>query len=254
MHLITRYVTYRAMLFTRASCLRGLQLLFAIALLQSAARAQVVELISNGGFESGGVGWSVLSSHTTGTGGWNLSIAGTPTWLAGLPTDGTGGDNLYAVSDQLSVGTAALLHSFTVPTDHPLYHLLLSFDMFVNDWALVPTFNANQHSRVDIITGAAASSDPLNTTTAVVYSAYLGTDGGPLPNRFQHFEFDVAGFLTPGQTYAVRFQTTVSLSQINQGVDNLSVRAVPEPSTLALAITALASAVVTRRKRGRFTR
>jgi hypothetical protein len=216
----------------------------------TAARAQAQELLFDGGFDFGGVNWQVSSTFTNpNSGGWFLSSVGDLAPLSGLPTDGDGGgDGLYVITDQLATGTMALFQAFTVPIDPSLTHLHLSFDMFVNDWSNQPTYNANQHARVDIT--AATGTGHL---AASIFSAYLGTDGGPLPNEFRHYEFDILPFVTPGQSYRVRFQATVGISQLNHGVDNVSVVAVPEPAGWELAAmmaAAVASGVVLWRRRG----
>ena len=226
-------------------------LLFLVNSMASRARAQAQELIVDGGFEFGGVNWAVSSTFASAnSGGWYLSAVGNPGPLSGLPTEAEGGGagGLFVVSDQLATGTMALFQTFTVPTDFVMPELMLSFDMFVNDWSNQTTYNANQHARVDIT--AATGTGHL---AASVFNAYLGTDGGPLPNEFRHYEFDILPFVTPGQTYRVRFQTVVGISQLTQGVDNVSVLAVPEPSTWALSLvgmaTVTAGAIRKRRRR-----
>jgi hypothetical protein len=94
---------------------------------------------------------------------------------------------------------------------------------------------------------------------ASVFNGYLGTDGGPLPNEFRHYEFDILPFVTQGQTYRIRFQTVVGISQLNQGVDNVSVVVVPEPSAWELGLMAAAATLgglvlVARRRRDRDSR
>lgn len=213
--------------------------LFLASSMASRAQAQAQELIVDGSFDLGGVNWAVSSTFASAnSGGWFLSAVGNPAPLSGLPTEVDGGaGGLYVVSDQLATGTMALFQTFTVPTDFIMPELMLSFDMFVNDWSNQSTYNANQHARVDIT--AATGTGHL---AASVFNAYLGTDGGPLPNEFRHYEFDILPFVTPGQTYRVRFQTVVGISQLTQGVDNVSILAVPEPSTWALTLVAMATA------------
>jgi hypothetical protein len=223
--------------------------LFLASSMASQARAQAQELIVDGGFELGGVNWAVSSTFASAnSGGWYLSAVGNPGPLSGLPTEADGGGTgLMVVSDQLATGTMALFQTFTVPTDFIMPELMLSFDMFVNDWSNQTTYNASQHARVDIT--AATGTGHL---AASVFNAYLGTDGGPLPNEFRHYEFDILPFVTPGQTYRVRFQTTVGISQLTQGVDNVSVLAVPEPSTWTLTLvgmTTLATGAIRKRRR-----
>jgi hypothetical protein len=201
----------------------------------TSVRAQAQELIFDGGFELGGVNWQIATTYTTAnSGGWILSAVGNPSPLTGLETSPFGpADGLYVVTDQQATGTMALFQTFTVPNDNSLNQLNLSFDMFVNDWSNQPTYNPNQHARVDVI-GATGTA----YLAASIFNGYLGTDGGPLPNEFEHYEFDILPFVTPGQAYRVRFQTVVGVSQLNQGIDNVSVLAVPEPSAWAMALAA----------------
>lgn len=226
---------HHVFLFFRSSWPNGVVafVLFAVAAcMPTAVRAQSQELIFDGGFELGGVNWGVSSTYTVAnTGGWFLSSVGSPGPLSGLPTDADGGGlNLYVVTDQLATGTMALFQTFTVPADPSFRNLYLSFDMFVNDWSSQPTYNPSQHARVDIIAATGTAH-----TAASIFNAYLGTDGGPVPTEFRHYEFDVLPLLTRGQTYRLRFQTVVGVSQLNQGVDNVSLLAVPEPATGVVA-------------------
>jgi hypothetical protein len=236
--------------FAAVPWMRAAVLLFLIAAATSPApvRAQGQELIVDGDFEDGGMNWGVSSTFTqANTGGWFLSSIGNPGPLSGLPTEFDGGGaNLYVVTDQLATGTMALFQTFTVPTDDSITNLYLSFDMFVNDWSSQTTYNPSQHARVDII--AATGTAHL---AASLFNAYLGTDGGPLPAEFRHYQFDILPLLTPGTTYRLRFQTVVGVSQLNQGVDNVSILAVPEPTSLPMAIVgciALCSVFVRRNR------
>ncbi|MEX2186876.1 MAG: PEP-CTERM sorting domain-containing protein [Pirellulales bacterium] len=253
MHSTQRYVAYHVSHLLCATVRRGL--IFALVIVAAFSvptpvRAQAQELLFDGGFELGGVNWQISSTYTTAnSGGWYLSAVGNPSPLTGLATNLAGpAAGLYVVSDQQATGTMALFQTFTVPSDASLTHLFLSFDMFVNDWSNQPTYNPNQHARVDI-TGATGTAH----LAASIFNGYLGTDGGPLPNEFEHYEFDILPFVAQGQSYRVRFQTVVGVSQLNQGIDNVSVLAVPEPSTwmMTLAAATMIGGVLGRQRRRR---
>ncbi len=228
------------------SCFSRLPLTAALicALTTAAAHGQAIELISDGGFEQNGVGWGVSASAA---GTWYLSNVGSPTPVQGNPTSANGGgQGRYVVSDQSSPAITALLQDFFVPT--PVGSVILSFDMFVNDFSGQSGFNANQYARVDILT---ANANSLTTDVGVVFNAYLGTDGGPLPNDFNHYEFDITTFVPQGGEYRIRFMqlSNVSAEVINQGVDNVSISYVPEPNAGCLAGLGVVTFTLRRRRR-----
>jgi hypothetical protein len=169
-------------------------------------------------------------------GDWFLDTVGQPTPLSFWPTSSRGGgEGNYAVSDQFGSTEGVLLQEFTVPTSDA--SIILSYDMFVNDWSSQPVFNPAQHARVDLMD---ADAPLFDTIDGVVANFYLGTDGGPLPNQFTHYEFDIAPFVAAGEDYAIRFYELNSFGELNVGVDNVSIFVVPEPSTLVLALFAFA--------------
>jgi hypothetical protein len=126
------------------------------------AEAAPMELITNGGFETGTLaGWTV-TDQAGGSGTFFASNAAVSP-LSGLPTAGPATGAFYAVSDQTGPGAHALSQSFTVPSGG--CPVTLTFDMFVNDQSLSGgiidpagldySVLANQHARVDILTAAA---------------------------------------------------------------------------------------------------
>ena len=198
------------------------------------AEAGFVDLITNGGFETGdSTGWTIASLGNTGS--FFIDTPGTPTPLTGLPTQGNPqGGSFYAVSDEVGPGTRVLLQPFTVPQG--LVPVKLSFDMFVNNWGEGPFID--QQARVDILVGGAS---PFSTAPAdILRNFYLGVDPGGLaanPHPFTSYVFDITGLLPPGATtYQLRFMEVDSVFFLNQGVDNVSIltTVVPEPSSLVL--------------------
>ena len=212
----------------------------AVLLVAAAARTEAVpvQLITNGGFESGLAGWTVFD-QVGGVGSFYLSSAlATP--VSGLPTVGAANGSSYAVSDQTGPGAHALYQAFTVA---PSLSVTLSFAMFVNDQSgLGPIINPagldflavpNQHARVDILNSVA---NPLGTGASVLANYYLGIDTGPNPHLYTNYLFDITPLVGGGGTFYLRFAEVDNQLFFNQGVDDVSVLAepVPEPASLLL--------------------
>jgi hypothetical protein len=123
----------------------------------------------------------------------------------------------------------------------------LSFDLFVNDWASLTSFDERQYARVDLMTN---TSNPIDHA-GVLFNAYVGTDGGPLPNPFRHYEFDISPFVANSGNYRIRFFGHNVISSgipLNVGVDNVSVLLVPEPGMAGLCLVGLILAATARRR------
>jgi hypothetical protein len=207
--------------------------------LLGARPAAALELITNGDFEAGTVGW-LADEQPGSSGAFVLDNADGFTPISGRPTVGPAGGNFYAVSDQTAAGATALLQPFTVPTNAP--KVILSFDMFVNDWSnLGPivhpagldfTAVPNQHARVDLLVNGAPG---LDTGAAVLRNFYLGVDVNfENINDYTHYSFDITPQVKGGGTFLLRFAEVDNQSFLNQGVDNVSIAVVPEPASLAL--------------------
>lgn len=231
----------------------------ALSMMAGSAFAAPVELITNGGFESGTLaGWTV-TDLAGGSGSW-FANSGLTSPLSGSATVGAAGGVFYAVTDQTGPGTHALEQSFTVPLGAS--SVILSFDMFMNDLSgvgplvnligLDHTAGPSQHARVDImsILAGALSTAPIDITAILVPPS---VDPGAIPNPYTAYAFDITGSVTPGGTYKIRFAETDNQLFFNQGVDNVSVRAtvIPEPGTLALiALGLIGMGAVRRYQRG----
>ncbi len=207
-----------------------LTLCFAVLLHQlGTVPVHAKELISDGGFEDDATDWD---SDAVGDGDWWLADVGDFTPASFFPTSAEGGgEGTYVVSDQFAPTDTTLFQTFSVPAG--VTSVILSYDMFVNDWSNQTSFTPSQHARVDLLAGDAS---PFDTGEGVVLNTYLGTDGGPLPNPFVHYEFDITPFVADGGEYQLRFLAVNSFESLNQGVDNVSVSALPEPPTLLLAL------------------
>ena len=209
-------------------------------------------LLVNGGFETGDfTGWTVVDLVGS-SGSFFVDNDGTPP-LSGLPTVGPASGSFYAVSAQEGTGTHALIQTFTVPG--PGNTVTLSFDMFVDDHngvgplidpaGLDHTGGPNQHARVDILTPAAS---PFDTGAGVLASLYLGVDPAAPPNPYTNYVFDISGFVGGGGTYQLRFAEVDNQFFLHQGVDNVSIDAVPEPQSLILLGSGLMALLVLKRR------
>ena len=187
------------------------------------------QLIANGDFETGGLApWTAVEQPGSG-GMFLISSPGDVAPLSGATTAANpGGGSFYAIADETAPGTHALLQSFTVPAG--TVSVALSFEMFVADCGLGPivdpigldhTAGPNQHARVDILTETAL---PFDTGAGVVANLYVGIDGF-FGVPYTSYDFDLTDTLTPGTTYQLRFAETTNQCVLNQGVDNLMIRA-----------------------------
>ena len=234
----------------------GLQLaILASVLLLVAGTASATSLLTNGDFETGTLaGWTV-TDLAGGSGSFFVSSDVT-TPISGFPT----------------VGPAAVCSTpFPTRVDPermrsrsrsrllPGSRVILSFDMFVNDWSdlgpivdpcgLDHTCVPNQHARVDILAAAAGAFD---TGAGVLANFYLGVDPGTDPNPYTHYSFDISSLVGGGGTFVLRFAEVDNQLVLNQGVDNVSIEAtarVPEPATAGLLGAGLLALAAARRRR-----
>jgi hypothetical protein len=235
----------------RAACI-------ALAAALTGFDASAQQLILNGDFETGLAGWTV-TDQAGGSGTWTAGDASGIGPLSASATVGPHGGLSYALSDQGGPGAHALTQSFVVPPSAT--GVSLSFSMFVSDWSatggvinpigLDSTGPANQHARVDLLTGTAS---PFSTAPAdVVINFYLGVDAGTPPRPYKDYAFDLTGIVTAGGTYQIRFAEVDNQLFLNMGVDDVSIAAVAEPAgealAAALALTGLAGIVGWRRLR-----
>jgi hypothetical protein len=190
--------------------------------------AKADELLTNGNFATGTLeGWNV--DNQAGGFGTFVVISGMVTPMGGQPTVGPpAGSTFYAVSDQIGPGAHALSQMFTVPAGAT--SVILSFDMFVNDWSgMGPIVNPagldytaipNQHARVDLLT---ADAPPFDTGTGVLKNFYLSVDAGPNPHAYIHYEFDITDLVADGGTFRLRFAEVDNQFFLSQGLGNVSI-------------------------------
>ena len=202
-----------------------------------------IQLLTNGDFETGSLaGWTVTSS--VGSGGTWLPDNSIFTPLTGNPTVGPKSGKWYAVTDQFGPGQNALSQSFAVPVGTT--SVLLSFDMFINDWG--PFFDlADEYMRFGV---QAAGANPITGAFLA-----LGTISGPelvtggVPNPYVHYSLDLTSIAHAGGTYQLDFLESDTNFNMNVGVDNVSVSEVPEPGSVALLASVLAGVIICARRR-----
>lgn len=215
------------------------------------ANAALIELATNGSFETGDLsGWTLTDS---GSGTVEVTSNSAPS-NATFETVGASDGSFYAVSYQGGPGTHAISQTFLVPISAT--EVILSFDMFVqtnaneviNTNGLDETVGPNQHARVDLM---AFGSDAFDTGVGVLSNFYIGIDGAPT-QPYTSYLFDITSLVTPGMSYDIRFAQSDNQGNFNLGVDNVSVQAmqsVPSPSTIALICLSIAAIGWSRRRK-----
>jgi hypothetical protein len=233
------------------------KLALAAVLAGAACQAQATELITNGGFETGDFtawGVTVLPSSNG-----NLTVeSGSAGPLSALVNAGPSAGSFFALTDQSGPGTYVLTQGFSVAPGTTA--VTLKFDLFANNYAgstivdpigLDHTGPANQHVRVDLLTGAASAVD---TGGGVIANFYLGADAGSNPNPWTSYTIDLTGLAPVGGSYQIRFAEVDNQGFFNMGVDNVSIAAVPEPQAYLMMIAGLgllAGAAGASRRRGK---
>ena len=196
------------------------------------ATAVPMELLTNGGFETGTFsGWTTSFDPPLGGG---PAPPATPTLFLDTPRTTTptnmfatmgnpmGGGIFYAVTDQSGGASAsALLQSFTVPL--AATSVVVSFDLFVassaafaNAGTLSPAGapGSNQHARVDILTAAVT---PFSTAAMDIVTPLYGpmVDTVTFPPAAPWMTYapgtNLIATLLPGMTYQIR------MAQVNNG-------------------------------------
>lgn len=213
------------------------------------------ELITNGDFETGDfTGWDVSQA-----GGSSVLVAADPgdATLGPSPTS-----DFYAFAgNQGGPSQNIFTQTFAVPTG--LTGLVFSFDYASDNFAGVGFVNpssdtlsftgpANQQFRVEILTGTAAF-DTVNPAD-IVFTAIRTVPGSTDPQPWTSFSQDIFGVVSPfqGQNLQVRFAQADNQGPFDIGFDNVSLAAVPEPSTWVMGLAGLACAAwgaARRRKR-----
>jgi len=228
--------------------------------------AQAVDLITNGGFETGVfVGWTRASEYsgtsydnnvTAPASNFYLQSNSLTTPVSGLSTLGPASGTNYALADSTTPGANVLIQNFTVPLG--TIALNLSFDMFTYDWygngatgsSLNYLEDPNQHVRVDLLKNT--SSGFSTSASDVILNIFDGLQPNTDPPTWQNYTQDLLAYVTPGSTYRLRFGAVDNQFTLNMGIDNVSLNAtvVPEPSSFVLCGVATL-AIFARRRRQR---
>lgn len=215
------------------------------------------ELIANGGFESGFSAWTRVDQ--IGSEGQFSLQTGTlsPLNLLTVPSPPEG--STAAMTDALGSGSHILYQDFVVPNLVSAI-TIVRFSLFLNNGATdyfapalldFATPELNQQARVDIL-GVAA--DPFSVAVSdILQNLYQTNAGDPLVSGYNTISIDITSLLQAhqGQTLRLRFAEVDNVFNFNMGVDNISIEAVPEPSTWMMTVGALAAmgALMRRRRR-----
>lgn len=234
---------------------RAAALLLALGLFGRVSRADI-ELIGNGGFESGFTGWT--REDQLGSDGGFLIQGGTASPVNGFPVPAPPEGLNAAMTDAQGPGSHVLYQDFVVPTN--VVSGTLSFDVYINNQAdffspdtLDFTSVDNQQARVDLLL---ASADPFSLAAAdILHNAFRTLPGDPSESGYSTVVVDVSALLLghAGETLRLRFAEADNQLFLSFGVDRVSLAVtVPEPSSLAgLAIGGLTAAGLMIRRRRR---
>ena len=202
------------------------------AILQSAP-AQAASLVTNGSFEAGLSGWTVVD-EAGGSGSWysqSGSISPTSGSSVAAPPSGT----FAAMTDQNGPGSHILFQDIALPTASTD---TLTFSYYVRTAATFSNPNSmsyattpNQQFRVDVLDPTSSSFFGASTTGVLtnIFQASSNTTG------YQTLNFDLTPFA--GNTIRLAFRETDNQGIFNTGIDNVMINstasaAVPEPFTI----------------------
>ena len=232
-----------------------LPLLGLAAALAVPARA---DLLSNGGFESGLSGWTIVDQ--IGSDGTFSVQSGTASPVNGSAVPAPPQGTRAAMTDSFGPGSHVLYQDIVVPAT--VTDASVAFSLYLNnqdstyrkpatlDFA-TPTLN--QQARVDLIS---TSADPFSVAVGdILLNLYQTSAGDPLVAGYTDYLIDVTTLFQahPGETLRLRFAEVDNVANFNLGVDGVGVRlgdaTVPEASTWLAAPVAIGLAAYSRWRR-----
>ncbi len=239
----------------------GLGLALLLSVIGGPTTVDGVELVTNGGFEAGFVGWTVVNQAGSFPGStWSVQ-SGTLSPTGAFPVPAPPGPTHAAMSDGLGPGSHVLFQNFLVPFG--VTSASLSFDRFIGnragvffapsslDFTVIP----NQQARVDILIGtSSAFSVAAGDVLANVFRTLPGDPAVSPSYLFQTTDLTALLQAHQGQTLQLRFAEVDNQNFFQFGVDVVSLSiatvAVPGPASLALLGSGiLALAAICRRSR-----
>jgi hypothetical protein len=189
-----------------------------------------VELITDGGFEAGGLGWSVINN---GNGQWFVLTGTTaPISLFTIPAPPEG--TFQAVVDQGGPGSHILYQDVTIPAGSTAtLNFILWYSNqatgFANPPSLDPNVIPNQQFRVDILDPNAA---PDDMGAGILQSVFVTVVNSPNVISYTPISANLDAFA--GQTIRLRFAEVDNQFFFTVGVDAVSIQAEPiVPATVA---------------------
>jgi hypothetical protein len=194
---------------------------------------QAIELVVNGGFESGPAGWTILD-EAGGSGSWYITsaLAGP---VSGLPLAAPPEGVMQAASDQTGPGSHIMFQDVAIPalstaTLNLVIWYVNSAVAFYDPASLSYNTIPNQQFRIDIMNPAAPIDD---LGAGVLLNVYKTTPINPPTLPYTPISANLNAFA--GQTIRLRFTEVDNQLYFNVGVDAVSIEA--EPIVPAVANT-----------------
>ena len=202
------------------------------------AAPATANILVNGTFETGTyAGWTTnVEAGSSGNVQIEAYDGSAPISMTGYALNAAGG-TYFSITDQGGPGAYSLTQAFTLATTTKV---MIKFDHFATDSTGNPIDNgrlystgANQNAIADLLTGAA---DPFTVNGAEILATFYGP-GADARTRVNPWVTYSTTLLLAAGTYQMRFAQADNQGFFQQGVDNVSVSAVPEPASWAMLIT-----------------